>query len=322
MLEFETAFAELESIGLSSWANQFRAELASNNDPPHGHWPDWKAAFGQLPTLVATDVDLKSAAVTFTAKSAGNVSDSDRAVLASALQRLHPWRKGPFNLFGVTVDSEWRSNLKWDRVAPHVDLSGKTVLDVGCGNGYYGWRMLGAGARCVIGLEPHLPYVVQHYAVKRFAPTFPNHVLHAGDRQITELEFFDTVFSMGVLYHCRQPEEHLRYLKKAVCPGGSLILETLIIPDAIDSVLSPQRYAKMRNARYIPSIDRLIDLVKRSGFDAATVVDVTRTTTSEQRRTQWMTYESLDSFLSPDDNSKTVEGYPAPTRAVLLAKRR
>ena len=75
-------------------------------------------------------------------------STSRRATtLHRHLHALQPWRKGPFSLFGVQIDTEWRSDWKWNRVAPHLSpLAGRRVLDVGCGNGYYGWRMCAAGA--------------------------------------------------------------------------------------------------------------------------------------------------------------------------------
>ncbi len=51
------------------------------------------------------------------------------------------------------------------------------------------------------------------------------------------------------------------------------------------------------------------------------IADVCVTTTEEQRRTEWMVTESLADFLDPNDRSKTVEGYPAPQRAVLIARK-
>ena len=318
MLEHRRAFAELDTIGLSSWANPLRDEFTTKtNGPMHGHWEKWQKTLDKLPDLVPSEMDFESAEVTFN----GDATDADRRSLRSALQTFHPWRKGPFQLFGLTIDSEWRSNLKWERVVPHIDLRNKTILDVGCGNGYYGWRMLGAGARCVIGLEPHLPYVVQHAAIKRYAPKHPNHVIYAADEQIDQLDYFDTVFSMGVLYHCRKPQTHLNLLRQALTSGGTLVLETLVVPDAIDTVLAPKRYAKMRNVWYLPSLDHLTDLVRRAGFSVPNVVDVTRTTANEQRSTEWMTFESLPNFLSPTDESQTLEGYPAPTRAIMTATR-
>lgn len=36
--------------------------------------------------------------------------------LNSILEQLKPWRKGPFSLYGINIDTEWRSDWKWDRV--------------------------------------------------------------------------------------------------------------------------------------------------------------------------------------------------------------
>jgi tRNA (mo5U34)-methyltransferase len=49
------------------------------------------------------------------------------------------------------------------------------------------------------------------------------------------------------------------------------------------------------------------------------IADVSVTSIEEQRRTEWMITESLEQFLDPADHSKTIEGYPAPMRAVLIA---
>jgi tRNA (mo5U34)-methyltransferase len=49
------------------------------------------------------------------------------------------------------------------------------------------------------------------------------------------------------------------------------------------------------------------------------VVDVNVTSTQEQRSTEWMSFHSLENFLDPDDHSKTIEGYPAPRRAIITA---
>jgi tRNA (mo5U34)-methyltransferase len=50
------------------------------------------------------------------------------------------------------------------------------------------------------------------------------------------------------------------------------------------------------------------------------MVDISTTSIEEQRSTDWMTFESLEDFLDPNDHSKTIEGHPAPTRAVFLAE--
>ena len=36
------------------------------------------------------------------------------------VEALHPWRKGPFQIAEHEIDAEWRSDQKWDRIAPRV----------------------------------------------------------------------------------------------------------------------------------------------------------------------------------------------------------
>jgi len=287
----------------------------------HGDAGDWEAALAALPVLCPTDIDLDSAAVRI--GSAAQIDADTRARLHEALQQLHPWRKGPFSLFGIDIDSEWRSDLKWARIAPHLDLGGRRVLDVGCGNGYYALRMLGAGAGYVLGIDPTLRFLaqfgaLQHYLGDPRALLLP---LRAEDLP-PRLGCFDTVFSMGVLYHRRSPFEHLGELLDALRPGGELVLETLVVEGDAGRVLVPaERYAMMRNVWFIPSPAALLVWLRRAGFRSARLANLCPTTSAEQRRTPWMRFESLADFLDPADPGRTREGYPAPLRAVFLAER-
>lgn len=249
---------------------------------------------------------------------------AEPARLGDALMRLHPWRKGPLSLGGVKIDSEWRSDWKWNRVAPFIDLEGQRVLDVGCGNGYYGWRMLAAGARLVLGVDPTLVYVMQWLACRHFAGELPNFVLPLRAGELPDGEpGFDTVFSMGVLYHRKDPGGHLRRIRHLVRGGGALVLETLVLPPGRElELLKPGgRYARMPNVWALPGTDRLLEWVESAGYRQAEVVDVTATRIEEQRSTAWMRFESLEQALDPQDPSRTVEGLPAPVRAVVIARR-
>jgi tRNA (mo5U34)-methyltransferase len=244
----------------------------------------------------------------------------DPEKLAELLMAFHPWRKGPLNLGGVTIDTEWRSDWKWARIAPHVDLEGATVLDVGCGNGYFGWRMLGQGARCVVGIDPTVLFVMQWLAQVHFAGVAPNYVLPLRDTDLPrDVGAFDRVFSLGVLYHRRDPDDHLARLRDWCAPGGQLVLETLVV-DRGPSLEPTGRYARMRNVHEVPTVERLLERVGRAGFEDAVVVDQTRTTTGEQRSTPWMRFESLKECLDPDDPGLTVEGHPAPLRTIVVAR--
>ena len=288
----------------------------------HGDDARWQSAIDRLPTLNSSIIDFESDAVTFSGEM---LSQEMTDAVKASLKELHPWRKGPFSIHGIDIDTEWRSNLKWDRFLPHISsLKDRLVLDIGCGNGYYAWRMVGQGARLVIGIDPTRLFIKQFEAIRHFADTnYPIHLLPLGIEALpAEMNAFDTVFSMGVLYHRRSPFDHLIELRNCLRQGGELVLETLVIDGEEGEVLVPQkRYAKMRNVWFIPSPKTLIAWLSRVGFVDARVVDIAPTTVEEQRSTDWMHFESFSDFLDPNDRCKTIEGYPGPTRVVIVANR-
>ena len=244
------------------------------------------------------------------------------ALLRQHLLNLHPWRKGPLELGGVRIDTEWRSDWKWDRLEPHLDLDGLEILDIGCGNGYFGLRMLAAGAKLVVGIDPTLVFVMQWLAMQKLDPGLKNFVLPLGIEDLPENTLgFDRVFSMGVLYHRRKPVEHLEQLKQLTRPGGQIVLETLVLEGPEKEILKPEaRYARMRNVHAIPTLAVLHDWLEQAGLTDIQVLDVSKTNTEEQRSTDWMTFESLRECLDTENPSLTIEGHPAPVRAALLVR--
>ena len=305
-----------EEAGLSEWAERL-PEIVAEEDRlrPHGKLAEWLAALKALPGPDPdADVDLRDAV---------RVEGGAMPGIEPALLALRPWRKGPFFLHGLHVDAEWRSDWKWERVRPHIEsLSDRRVLDIGCGNGYHCWRMAGAGARLAIGIDPTRLSVAQFFAVRHFVRDPRVWVLPLGIERLPPAPgAFDTVFSMGLLYHRKDPGEHLERIRRLLRPGGEAIVETLVVVDGSEDVLRPAgRYAKMRNVYAIPSPERLEAWMRRAGFEDVRVVDVTPTTPEEQRSTGWMTYESLADFLDPLDPRRSVEGHPAPVRAVAVAR--
>ena len=100
------------------------------------------------------------------------------------------------------------------------------------------------------------------------------------------------------------------------------MLETLVVEGDENTVLVPgERYAQMRNVYFIPSAAALKNWLEKCGFVDVRIVDHCATTCQEQRRTDWMETASLADLLDPSDPTKTVEGYPAPLRAVLVARK-
>ena len=316
-------FAAMAETRLAPWLAVLPQQLQEILvDRPHGDMVRWQAALGRLPILAAKQVSWNSSAVSATTEAP--LPEQIQQQLQTALMALSPWRKGPFQLFDVYIDTEWRSDWKWERVIPHLaPLAGRTILDVGCGSGYHMWRMLGEGAARVLGVDPSRLFLMQFEAIKRYVgPQAPVHLLPLKMEDVPQrLQAFDTVFSMGVLYHRKSPLDHLQELHSALRSGGELVLETLVIEGVLGEVLMPEdRYAMMRNVWFIPSPDTLMLWLRRSGFRNVRLVDLNRTTMDEQRPTEWMGFNSLKDFVDPNDPLKTIEGLPAPLRAVIVAE--
>ena len=255
---------------------------------------------------------------------AGPPGGADPALVRGVLSGLGPWRKGPFEVFGARVDAEWRSDLKWDRVEGALpDLAGKAVLDVGCNNGYFMFRVAERGPGLVLGVDPMMRPLAQFRLVQRIVR---EPALAAAPLGVADLvhfrESFDAVLSMGVVYHHRDPLGHLASARGALRRGGTLVLETLGVPGDGDACLFPEgRYARMRNVWFVPTMGCLVNWARRSRFRDVEAVSDTALTTDEQRATPWSSPASLADALDPDDPTRTVEGHPAPRRLCVVCRK-
>jgi len=322
MIDYTAFYQAVQDSALHPWLTTLRSDVdKALFHVSNGNLARWRQALDQLPALTPSSYDFRSPVIRI-----GRSQDRDestQSLLKTLLWVFQPWRKGPYSLFGIDIDCEWRSDWKWNRLYPHIEsLTDRLVLDVGCGNGYHCWRMLGEQAKWVVGIDPSLLFVCQFSAMYRYLPHCPITVLPLTmEAMPNSLAVFDTVFSMGVMSHRRSPIDHLLSLKQCLRPGGQLVLETLVIDGEKGHVLVPDgRYAKMRNVWFIPSSLTLEAWLKRCGFTNIRCIDVNKTSTEEQRRTAWMTFESLADYLDPDDASRTVEGLPAPKRAIFIAE--
>jgi len=321
MTDYLKFFEYCRECGLQNFISSFPRETALRLDPQNNRdLTGWLELLTQLPSIIPKYIDLNSDTITI--GSPKNLSKKTVLKLKQQLKELSPWRKGPFNLFGIFIDTEWRSDLKWQRLEQHIQpLKNRLVLDIGCGSGYHVFRMAGQQAKLVMGIEPYLRSVIQFHAVNRFIRQESCSVLPLGIEDLPDrAEIFDTVFSMGILYHRRSPIDHLYHLRSLLHSSGELVMETLVIDGKLNEALVPPgRFAKMRNVWFIPSLLTLESWLKRCGFKNIRLIDITKTTPEEQRKTEWMTFESLSDFLDPDNPELTIEGLPAPKRAIFLA---
>lgn len=240
------------------------------------------------------------------------------------LQIFCPWKKGPFQLFGITIDAEWRSDWKWDRVLPQIDsLNNRRVADIGCHNGYFMFRMAAEKPKCVIGFEP----VAKHFwnfqliqnIVKQPMLTFE---LLGVEHIHFYPNFFDTIFCLGILYHHRNPINLLGKLREALAPKGEIVIDCQGIPGELPVALTPRkRYAQARGIWFLPTQSCLENWLLRAGFTQIHCFFAQPLSLQEQRRTPWAAIDSLREFLNPDDFSLTLEGYPAPWRYYVIARK-
>lgn len=320
--DFSEFYLALNRHGLQRWQKQLQTAVETAISRPDGNLPGWLAALQILPELADCRAEIAHRIVS--AVITEPTPSESAARLRQALLQLQPWRKGPFAICGTFIDSEWRCDMKWERVAPHISsLQGRKILDVGCGNGYYLFRMAGMGAALTIGIDPSMLFLAQFTAVQKYLRVPDTFLLPTGFEDLPEnMEAFDTVFSMGVFYHRRSPFDFLRSLKMLLRRGGELVLETLVIAGDENQVLVPQdRYARMSNVWFIPSVPALCKWLVKTGFVDVRIADMTKTTVEEQRATPWMPGESLEKCLNAENPDLTIEGLPAPVRAVVIATR-
>ena len=309
------------------WHDQLTKAVTKRSDPKrHGDLAQWLKFIDRLPNVKASHIDFKQDRVSIGRTS--DITPEEHQQIQDNLHALSPWRKGPYELFGIHIDTEWRSDWKWQRLIPHIsDLQSRHVLDVGCGNGYHCWRMLGAGADYVLGIDPSMRFAIQQKAINKFVHENRFDFAPLGIEDMpSNMPIFDTVFSMGVLYHRRNPINHLIELRNLMRTGAELILETLIVNEGEDNVfdgtLQPaERYAQMRNVWSIMSVQKIFTLLEQANFKNIRCVNQNITSLQEQRSTKWMKFHSLQDFLDPDDLSKTIEGYPAPKRGIFIAEK-
>ena len=285
----------------------------------NGNILKWSQAIETIETLPKGKVALKQPYISI------NQNDIDSELLTEALSKLIPWRKGPFMINDLVLESEWDGDMKWQRITRHIKpLESKHVLDVGAGNGYFTLRMAMEGAKRALGIEPFLLFNYQFRAIKSMIESpLRALLLPVSLEDMPKKPIFDTVFSMGVLYHQRDHMAHLSQLREMMAPNAELVIETLIVENLGDYILIPKdRYAQMRNVYSLPSIKTLKSWLNDANFKNVRVVDINKTTTVEQRKTRWIGENgaSLVDFLDPLDDSLTIEGYPAPKRAIVICE--
>ena len=324
MFDFEKFYKQMTKCGLGKWNDSFEKIIEKAINKPDGNIPNWMKSLSELPDIPTNKGIFVKDNAWITAAPLNQPSQEQIKQLKTALLKLSPWRKGPFDLCGVELDAEWRADIKWKYVREGIsNLKDKVVLDLGCGNGYYMFRMAEQDPAMVLGIDTSRICWMQFEALQKYLNYNNIFYLPIGYEDMPEsCEFFDTVFAMGILYHRKDPFDFLRSLKYLLKKGGELVLETMTVEGDERTVLVPEdRYAGMKNVWFFPSDKATVIWLKKAGFKNIKIVHKYATTIDEQRQTEWMTNESLKNWLDPNDFSKTIEGLPAPIRTIITCNR-
>ena len=150
-----------------------------------------------------------------------------------------------------------RSGYIWSGIKNFINSLDPSSItaDIGCGNGYYMFRMLKHNPRMVLGIDPSQLTYMQFRAIQHYAKCDKLNYLPLGwaDLDIFN-QLFDVVFCMGIMYHHRSPVDLLKTIRSVARPSVKLFFDTLIIPGDEDYVLFPKdRYAKMPNVYFLPT---------------------------------------------------------------------
>ncbi|MAK94514.1 MAG: tRNA 5-methoxyuridine(34)/uridine 5-oxyacetic acid(34) synthase CmoB, partial [Gammaproteobacteria bacterium] len=90
-----------------------------------GDWARWRQRLARLPRHTPSRVQL---ADTISIGQPSDLTAAEQSALREQLKEFIPWRKGPFDLFGIDIDSEWRCEMKWSRLEHLIaPLEGRTV---------------------------------------------------------------------------------------------------------------------------------------------------------------------------------------------------
>lgn len=162
-----------------------------------------------------------------------SISAAERLQLEKQIRGLGEWFHN-LDLLGIpTAPNHFLGDfpaVKWKHIAASIpqDLSGASVLDIGCNGGFYSIQLKRRGAGRVLGIDVDERYLKQ----ARFAAETLGIKLEFERRSVYEVDQiggqFDYVFFMGVLYHLRYPLFALDKVITKIVPGGKLVFQTML----------------------------------------------------------------------------------------------
>ena len=252
---------------------------------------------------------------------ASDLKRSQKIDLQYALRFFIPWKKGPFDFFGTKIHSEWNSYLKWERIRHELGtLEGQNIADIGCHNGYFMFKMLPLKPKLIIGFDPVIKLFYNFLFIKNFIESPQIYFEPLGVEQIKHYRsFFDKVLCLGILYHLTDPMAALIHIHRSLKTGGKIIVDSHGIEgEGSYCLFPPKKYAGAGGVWFVPTLECLINWLKRAQFKNISCFFNEPLSTKEQRTTTWAPVASLSSYLKEKNPSVTKEGHPAPKRFYLI----
>jgi tRNA (mo5U34)-methyltransferase len=174
-----------------------------------------------------------------------------RQELAEQVERLRPWFHAIELPHGVWTKRESAGTEPadhpagtWDFVRRHLppDLAGKSVLDVGCGAGFYSVQAKRLGAARVVGVDARQHEIRQALLVRR-ALGLDIELRRQSVYRLSpaRLGRFDVVFALGLIYHLKHLVLALEKLYSVT--DGLLIVETEVLPEVAEPFQDAARAA-------------------------------------------------------------------------------
>lgn len=161
---------------------------------------------------------------------------------------------------------------RWEKVRDALpeDMTGMSVLDAGCSDGYFSIKIAERGASRVLAVdgaaEPikRIDWVIEHFGLKNVE----SRVQMLDRTSARKLGKFDLVFAMAVFYHMRDPITGIEMLASL---GDRLLLETIVVPDRKDCYFKVKRPGGESGVpKLIPSTACLEMLMRWAGYDKIT----------------------------------------------------
>ncbi|UDG80379.1 tRNA 5-methoxyuridine(34)/uridine 5-oxyacetic acid(34) synthase CmoB [Candidatus Annandia pinicola] len=311
MFNFNYFYKTIINTPLHNWLNTLPTQILQwyNNNINNVNFKKLFYILNNIPIVKPKYLDLKNSIIV-----CNNLKKKKKNIIKKLLFKLLPWKKGPFYLYGINIDSEWRSDWKWSIIKPYVkNIKKDLVLDIGCNNGYYMWRMLGMGSKIIIGIENIPLYFFQFEVIRKLVGNYNNiHMIPLNFNIIKKIEAFNIVFSMGLLYHLKSPFNHIIKIRKNLLNGGELILETLVTLKKDNTIILPiEKYLNMKNIWFIPSIILLKKILIKCKFENIRIINYRYINVKEQRNTKWILNKSCLNIKNKNHN--------IPLRVIIMA---